>query len=50
MLSQPIERARDLKEDTLPGKDGFPLVFHDILSKCQLILTFFKGSPLETMT
>ena len=30
MLSQPIERARDLKEDTLPGKDGFPLVFHDM--------------------
>ena len=30
MLSQPIERARDLKEDTLPGKDGISLVLHDI--------------------
>ena len=30
MPNQEIERARDLKEDTLPGKDGFPLVFHDI--------------------
>ena len=30
MPNQEIERARDLKEDTLPGKDGISLVLHDI--------------------